>query len=356
MNDYFSKLPFLSILEFVFFQKKLKKFWPYTLLLLILFYSCERDDFRNNRVEIPNFNLASTVTFEDRLSAYSIFEGLPANLNPTNGFQNLSINAKLFTDYAYKQRLIKIPKGTQLNRLSNNMLDFPNGTILTKTFYYFKDERNPSLGKEIIETRLLIKQANQWNAATYRWNDTQTEAILEQNGLEKQISWTNKDGNIRSTAYKIPTSNECIACHISKNAVTPLGATLKNINTSIRLNNKTINQLAHFQNIGILNNFPIQEAPFMVDYNNKEATLSERGRAYMAINCAHCHNPNGWDIPASQAFDFRYETPLHQTGIFLEEEEIIRNVTNQRMPFIGTTILDQEGVSLLVSYIESLQD
>lgn len=334
----------------------MKPYYFFSVLLLFLLCSCERDDFRNDRVEIPKFNVPSTITFEDQLSAYTIFDGIPADLNPAKGFQNLSINAKLFTDYAYKQRLIKVPEGTQLNRLSNNILDFPNGTILTKTFYYFKDERNPNLGKEIIETRLLIKQADQWNAATYRWNDSQTDAFLEQNGFEKQISWTNKNGKFRSTSYKIPTSNQCIACHISNKSVTPLGATLKNINTSIRQNNKTINQLAHFQNIGILNNFPIQEAPFMVDYNDKEASLSERGRAYLAINCAHCHNPNAWDIPAEQGFDFRYETPLHQTGIFLEEEEIIRNVTNQRMPFIGTTMLDQEGVSLLVSYIQSLQD
>ncbi|MGC6421421.1 MAG: hypothetical protein ACON43_01260 [Flavobacteriaceae bacterium] len=300
--------------------------------------------------------MISTIDFADRLSAYNIFDGAPKNLIPAAGFETISINAKLFTDYAYKQRLIKVPYGTQLKKSPDHALEFPNGTLLTKTFYYYNDERDTSQGRNIIETRLLIKEAGNWNAATYRWNDMQTDAILEKNGYEKQISWINQMGHTRTTSYKIPTSNECIACHLSNQSVIPLGATIKNLNTLIKQNNKTINQLIHFQNIRILNDFPVWDAPFMVDYNDPDASLSDRGRAYLAINCAHCHNPTAWDIPSLQGFDFRYETPFHQTGIFFEQEEIIRNVSNQRMPFIGTTMHDEEGVTLLLNYIQSLQN
>lgn len=92
----------------------------------------------------------------------------------------------------------------------------------------------------------------------------------------------------------------------------------------------------------------------MVDYTDVNASLSDRGRAYLAMNCAHCHNPEAWDIPAERDFDFRHATSFEQTGIQFEKDKISRNITNGEMPFIGTTMLDEEGVALLVEYIESL--
>ena len=92
----------------------------------------------------------------------------------------------------------------------------------------------------------------------------------------------------------------------------------------------------------------------MVDYNDLNASLSDRGRAYLAINCAHCHNPQAWNIPAAKNFDFRHEIPFELTGIQNGKDKISRNVLNQEMPFIGTTMMDEEGVDLLIEYLNSL--
>ena len=92
----------------------------------------------------------------------------------------------------------------------------------------------------------------------------------------------------------------------------------------------------------------------MVDYNDLNASLSARGRAYLEMNCAHCHNPNAWDIPAEKDFDFSHEIPLEQTGIQNGKDKISRNVINQEMPFIGTTMMDEEGIDLLIEYLNSL--
>ena len=92
----------------------------------------------------------------------------------------------------------------------------------------------------------------------------------------------------------------------------------------------------------------------MVDYNDLNASLSDRGRAYLAINCAHCHNPQAWNIPAEKNFDFRHEIPFELTGIQNGKDKISRNVLNQEMPFIGTTMMDEEGVALLIEYLNSL--
>lgn len=89
-------------------------------------------------------------------------------------------------------------------------------------------------------------------------------------------------------------------------------------------------------------------------FKNIEASLSERARAYLAMNCAHCHNPSGWEKSNQRRFDFRYEIPLDQTGILYKREKILRTLVNGRMPFIGTSMLDEEGINLINDYLKNL--
>lgn len=322
--------------------------------LIITIIACSDDNNFDFEVEIPDFNFPQTVVFEDSLSAYNIFEGLPSDLIPSNDFQLLELSSILFTDYAHKQRLVKIPEGTQMTRLNDGSIDFPDGTILTKTFFYYNDERDTTLGKRIIETRLLIKESNTWNVATYLWNETQTNATLELNGMDTQVSWINSNGNNISTLYHIPNENECIACHQSNSTLIPLGTKLRNLNRIVERNGTSLNQISHLQSVGILSDFQVSQVPQIVDYSDDNNSISERGRAYLDLNCAHCHNPNAWEAPRERDFDFRYETPLNQTGIFSKEDEIKEVLLEREMPFIGTTILDQEGVDLIIEYIENL--
>ncbi|MCP2937417.1 hypothetical protein NK983_32460, partial [Salmonella enterica subsp. enterica serovar Typhimurium] len=82
------------------------------------------------------------------------------------------------SDYAEKQRLIKIPVGTKINALDDGLPNFPDGSIIVKTFYYYNNKKDTARGKRIMETRLLIKHVGKWNAATYIWNQDQTDAKL----------------------------------------------------------------------------------------------------------------------------------------------------------------------------------
>jgi len=336
------------------YSNKMGKKGVYVLgIVLMVFVACGDNDFDGD-VEIPDFNFPKTVVFEDSLAAYNIFKGNPANLVPAEGFELLELSSKLFTDYAHKQRLVKIPEGTQAERQSDGTLDFPNGTILTKTFFYYHDERDTSLGKQIVETRLLVKESGTWNVATYVWNESQTAAILELNGLDKQLSWIGQTGVNASTVYHVPTENECMTCHQTSSTLSPIGPTLLNLNRLVVRNGMAINQLKHLQNVGILNDFAVDGLPNMVDYNNQNATLEQRGRAYLAMNCAHCHNPCGWETPAETDFDFRYQIPLDETGIPFGGNQITEVLVDEEMPFIGTTMLDDEGVALILEYLDNL--
>ena len=315
--------------------------------------ACDQDRF-DLAVEIPDFDFAETVVFKDSLSSYNIFQGSPSDLLPTADFHLLELNAVLFTDYAYKQRLIHVPDGFQVGKEADGTLDFPNGTLLTKTFYYYLDERSPELGKRIIETRLLIKQNDAWNLATYIWNEEQTEATLELDGLDTSVSWINKDGKNISTLYHVPTQNECMACHQTDLTLTPIGPKLRNLNRTVERSGDAVHQIEYLQSLNILSDFDHNQIPLLPDYKNSQVNIADRARAYLEINCAHCHNPQAWEAPAERDFDFRYETAFSDTGIRFETEKISDALLEMDMPFIGTSLLDEEGVNLLLEYFDGL--
>lgn len=323
--------------------------------VVIMIIACQSDQIRpNHEVSIPDFNFPETIVFEEKLSAYNIFEGNAADLIPASDYQLVELSAILFTDYSQKQRLLKVPAGEKMLRRNNGSLDYPDGTILTKTFFYLNDERDSSLGKRIIETRLEIKENGRWNIATYLWNEAQSDATLSLEGLDTQVNWTNSAGISQSTLYHVPSQNECMTCHQSQSLIRPIGPSLRNLNRLVERNGIELNQLSHLQAAGVLNDFDIAQVSQMVDYTDTRISLSERARAYLDMNCAHCHNPNGWDKANQRQFDFRYETPLEQSGILYEERKISNALLDREMPFIGTTILDQEGVKLVIDYLESL--
>lgn len=323
------------------------------ILVLLCFatLACTDDD---NEIEIPDFNFPQTVTFEQKLSAYNIFSGNPIDLTPNDGFHLYELSSVLFTDHAHKQRLIKIPSGTQIDYDGNDSLHFPNGTIIVKTFYYYNDERDSSKGKRVIESRLLIKENGVWNAGSYLWNQSQTDATLALNGSETQVSWLNSDGYQLSTQYRVPSMNECGTCHQSKSTLIPLGPTPRNLNRNVQRHGASLNQIEYLQSENLLEAFLVSGISQIVDYKNPDVALKERGRAYLAMNCAHCHNPNGWNKASQRRFDFRYETPLSQTGIPSKQEKIHRVLSNGEMPLIGTTMLDHDGINLVTDYLKSL--
>lgn len=324
-------------------------------LLLFIIVACNSNNYRDEEyVAIPDFNFPKSTKFKENLSDYKIFEGSPADLLPSKDFRLLELSSTLFTDYSHKQRLVKLPTGTKMEKLDDGSIEFPNGTILTKTFFYYNDERDQSLGKQIIETRLEIKENDIWNVATYIWNNEQTEATLETNGLETKISWISENGTKRSTNYRVPTENQCMTCHQSNSKLTPLGPTLRNLNRIVKRDSANVNQIEHLQSVGIINDFDVSEINHIADYKNMEASLTDRSRAYLDINCAHCHNPKGWDKSTQRRFDFRFETPLEETGILRKKEKIVNTMMRGKMPFIGTTMLDEEGIELLKEFTESL--
>ena len=294
----------------------------------------------------------NSTQFSPRLSDYRIFQGDPSRLIPSREFKLYELSTELFTDYAIKQRLIKIPAGKKMNVLDDKLPEFPDSTVLVKTFYYYHDERDTVKGKRIIETRILIKSNSGWNVAAYLWNDEQTDAALLTTGLGRTVNWINSDGEGKVIAYHIPSNRECATCHNADNSLIPIGPKLRNLNRDVVRNSETINQLSYLMNVGLMDSVNLSGINTLPDWKDASFNLEERARAYLDVNCSHCHSRNGYASDSKLVLD--YELSYHDARIGKHKDEIMESMKRGRMPFIGTTIVHEEGLQLIESYIKSL--
>ncbi|MCF0051004.1 c-type cytochrome [Dyadobacter sp. LJ53] len=275
-----------------------------------------------------------------------------SELIPEKGVEMFDIASPLFTDYAEKQRLIKIPDGQKATIDGNGLPLFPDGTIIAKTFYYSKSGNKK---RRMVETRLLILKHGKWNAATYQWNVMQTNADLLTSGAVVPIAFEDHSGIQRKLAYKIPSQNDCSSCHRSGDQLSPIGPKARNLNMTVTAEGKRQNQLDYFIKKGIFNPADLIAIGALPSYKDTTLDVAMRARAYFDINCAHCHQPAG---AASQtSLNLGYSTSFEETGIGFNKQNILIRMSTMgayHMPKIGTTVLDDEGVQLVKTYIKGL--
>jgi uncharacterized repeat protein (TIGR03806 family) len=314
-----------------------------TALLAFILTACNEDGLAH---------IDNTVALQPTLSGYHIFEGNPSALQPASGFHVYELSTELFSDYAEKQRLVKVPSGQVLGPQQDGLPSFPEGTILVKTFYYYHDKRDTSKGKQLIETRLEINTGGAWNVGTYLWNEAQTDARLVTSGLNKTVNWIDERGNGKVISYHVPANHECGTCHSSDDAIVPIGPKLRNLNTDVSRDGAVINQLSYFQEQGILGPVDHTQITALPRWQNTTYSLEERTRAYLDVNCAHCHRGGGFE--GGDRLRLEYTTRLSDTGITGKRDEIIDRFSEGRMPLIGTSLVHEEALELIRSYIKSL--
>lgn len=310
--------------------------------LIVALNSCGEDSL----ADIPN-----TVSFSKKLSDYNIFEGAPANLKPLEAYQVYSLSTELFSDYALKQRLFRIPKGKQLLTQGDGLLEFPDSTVLVKTFFYQNDLRDPSKGRRIVETRLLVNLGGRWNVATYVWNESQTDALLVMSGLNSTINWINERGEPKVISYHVPSARECVTCHSNGDAIMPIGPKTRNLHHEVNVDGVATDQLSHWENLRLLNRTSLA-GDTLAAWDDESGNLEDRVRAYVDVNCGHCHQPRGIAGQTKLFLDFE-----HTADGTLErrKDAILQQMRRGRMPQIGTTLVHEEGVNLIEAYIKSLK-
>jgi uncharacterized repeat protein (TIGR03806 family) len=190
------------------------------------------------------------------LSEYGFFVGDIAEQLPAPGVMPYALNTPLFTDYALKLRFVRLPEGATVPFNPDEVLDFPVGTAIIKTFYYPIDARKPEKGRRLLETRLLLHEEAGWKALPYHWNEAQTDAYLEVAGDMQPVKWVDAQGKKQKVDYVMPNLNQCKGCHSLGGEMTPIGPSARQLNGDLAYGAATANQLAHWQAEGMLTGLP----------------------------------------------------------------------------------------------------
>ena len=227
------------------------------------------------------------------------------------------LTTPLFTDYAQKLRTIWMPPGAAADykpEKQDDALSFPVGTVITKTFFYQTGRGGRVLQQtdqllihdgeglnlktvRMIETRLLIHRPEGWAALTYLWNETQTEAVLHRVGAVVPLTLARQNGEDQAFSYIVPNVTQCSACHatnVATRVIQPIGPKARLINREFAYSDGSENQLTRLTKMGYLRGLADPKtAPADVAWTDKGASLETRARAYLDVNCGHCHNPRG---------------------------------------------------------------
>ncbi len=231
----------------------------------------------------------------EKLSEYGLFTGNGSSQEPVEGVIPYDLNTPLFSDYTEKSRFVKLPPGTTAEYRADESFVFPVGTVIAKTFAYPVDARDPKLGRRLLETRILKREPQGWVGLPYIWNAAQTEAVLEVAGDLVDVKWIDTAGQERTNNYIIPNSNQCKGCHRLGDDFLPIGPKARHLNRDFAYAHGSENQLAYWTRTKALAGSPSpQDAPRLAVWNDPATgSLDQRARAWLEMNCAHCHNPAG---------------------------------------------------------------
>ena len=328
-----------------------------------------------NSVNLWSVNLEAILSSkpEKKLSDYELFEDLTNQL-PSDGVHPYILHSSLFSDYADKERFVYVPEGVKAKFKPNEVYEFPVGAVLVKTFSY---SETTSMEKKLLETRLLLNQENGWKAHTYVWNEEQTDAFLKVAGYTYENIEFLKNGELMQVSYRVPNQNQCKECHLKNNAIMPIGPKSRNLNFSIQYKDEEENQISFWIENGLVeNHMPLD---LIVNWTDQSATLNHRARAYLDINCGHCHLSSGSASNTGLYLNYT-ETNDMNIGIFKKpvaagrasadlkysivpgkpQESILLHRMNSldpgvMMPESGRALLHSEGVELINDWIENLQ-
>jgi len=329
-----------------------------------------------------------------RLSKWGLFRLDDDRLELSDGVVAYDLNTPLFTDYAQKLRTIYLPPGEAAAYHPSESFTFPVGTVISKTFFYPKGATpgvvkasyrsratQPWLDRavlQVLETRLLVRQADGWDALPYVWRGD--DAVLMIAGDLSRLEIEYDDGSISQLPYIVPTRNECAACHATDHTsgeLKPIGLKARHLNRGYL--GHPPNQLVSMATAGRLAGLPqLSAVPRNADATGQDP-VADKARAYLDANCGHCHNPKGAADTSGLLLDTGTSStralgickpPIaagqgtggHLYSIVPGQPEasilIYRMATDDpgsRMPELGRSLVHAEGVALLSSWISDLE-
>ncbi len=307
------------------------------------------------------------------LSDTGLFTDL-ANLTPAAGFIEYTVNQPFWSDGVRKRRWVGIPEGTQIGFTTSDWT-LPSGSVTVKHFEIDLIEGDPGSTRRL-ETRVLINTSEGQRGFTYRWNESESDAVLLAGRENETLSIAVSGGASQDQLYEYPSRTDCLRCHTE---VAGFGLSLKTaqLNGNFDYSGTTDNQLRSLNNIGLFNSDigDADQYTAFAELNNDSITVAERARAYLDVNCSQCHQPNG---PTPTTIDLRSTTTLDAMNavavapiagdLGIANAEIIaaadkersvlwqrmQRLDNTRMPPLSSHVVDAEAVDLIGRWIDAL--
>jgi uncharacterized repeat protein (TIGR03806 family) len=317
-----------------------------------------------------------------RLSYWELFDDIGAQV-PAAGVVPYTVNTPLFSDYTTKDRYIRLPDGQAAAWADVDAFDLPVGSMLIKTFSYLHDRRDPTLGRDKLETRLLLHGSEGWHGASYVYDNDGRDATLKLEGATIDASWIHDDGSTRTNAYVVPNANQCKNCHAEHDSVTsPLGIKARHLNRSGPDGTGIADQLQNLIDLGELAGAPPPASwPRLPDaFDPATGTLEARARGWLDINCGHCHNPGGLARTSGLFLDITQTDPAKlgvckppvatgpASGNLLydivpgqpDQSIVVFRISSTepaiKMPQIGRNLVQDEGVTLIREWIAAMSN
>jgi len=303
----------------------------------------------------------------------------PANQVPAPGVIPYEINAPLFSDHASKHRFLRVPEGTTITIEADGSWSFPEGTVIVKTFGFLLDGRDPSLGEQLVETRLLVREDGRWVPYVYRWNDEETDAVRMPAGDRVEVAFVDASGEAHEITYRVPNVNQCANCHGGTGEIEPLGLRTDQMDHLFDFGAGPENQIDHLAALGLLSAPPAAERTTLTDYTDESAPLEARARAYLHANCSHCHRDGGAADQSGLWLNIEITEPVRlgickppaaagrgtggrSVAIWPGDSErsimTFRMASEEpgiKMPELPTVLSHDEGVALVTAWIDAME-
>lgn len=365
------------------------------------------------------------------LKQYNLFaDAEDPTSTPNSGGYPFVLNTKLFSDYSVKYRVAYLPPNTQLvyregaGTSPNATIVYPVGTIIAKTFSFHDNG-----SEEAIETRLIIKRRNsmgepRWVGLPYVWKtatDGSRFAELQPAGASVEVSWdyVDADTGTRHTgstdAYSVPNANQCKSCHTNEDVdagTAPIGPKVRNLNRPYESESPAAtgqsqheiadrNQIEYLCSTGRMVGCPSDlgvdaatqiaaNLPRSPKFNvpgdsgftaNSDEDIEARTRAWLEVNCQHCHNSRGFAantgfyLDVFRQVDASYgickgptatgadgsggrEVDIHpgSANLSILEFRISPDAVSPsaKMPPIARSVVDEEGHALVAQWINDV--
>lgn len=302
-----------------------------------------------------------------KLSEYGFFKNPLPQMLPNVGVQEYKLINTMFNDYAHKRSFVYVPASLKCGVDSLGNIKLPEGSCLINCVYYPNDETDSTRGNQLVETQLLIRTKKGWRAYNYVWNEDQSDASLQQIGSEKHVEFKRANGGLYKVDFMIASKNQCRSCHNQQAETVPIGFTnVRHLQQNTALNSLFADAVWSEKTIPHTN------------WQDKSASLENRVRGYLHINCAHCHSEGGpakssgliltYDNYNMEAYgvcksppssgkgncNLTYDIVPGNPGQSIMVCRMASNDLEAKMPELGRITAHSEAVGLVVEWIQSL--